>query len=66
MAAKRGAKKRNSKRYLKAASLQINGPGRMTAAGRRDIADWLRRNAAMLVRNQLTEGRYRAGYHYPA
>lgn len=66
MAAKRGTKKRNGKRYLKAASLQIIGPGNMTAAGRRDIAEWLRKNAALLMRNQLTHGLYRAGYHYPA
>ena len=49
-----------------AATLTIHGPGRMSKAGRRDIANWLRRHASMLVKegDKYTEGRFRGGFHY--
>lgn len=65
--AKKGGKgkgKGKGGRCKTAATLTIHGPGRMTARGRRDIADWLRRNAALLAKDQLTDGRFRAGFHY--
>ena len=63
MASKRKGKGKGGK-YKTAATMTIHGPGRMTVAGRRDIAGWLRRNAALLMRGKLTDGRFRAGFHY--
>lgn len=42
----------------------VNAPS-MTKERRKDIADWLRKQAARLVRSgtHYTEGRYRARYH---
>jgi hypothetical protein len=56
-------KKRKTKR---AATIVIHAPGKMTAAGRRDIAAWLRKTAGQLVRNgkDYTTGRFTAGYNY--
>lgn len=64
--AKRGSKKRNGKKYLTAARLSIEGPGKMTAAGRRDIAKWLRDHAAHLLKHgkQYTDGRFRGSFNY--
>lgn len=49
-----------------AATLTINGPGAMTAAGRRDVIDWLRHEASRLaIEGKLyTHGRYRASFKY--
>lgn len=49
-----------------AAKLSINRPGEMTARGRRDIAAWLRSQAAHLLKHgeDYTRGQFRAGFHY--
>jgi len=66
MASKRKGKGKRKPRYKQAATMTIHGPGRMSARGRRDIATWLRRLAADLVKHgdQFTDGRFRAGYNY--
>lgn len=57
-----------SKAKLKvAAQLSVQRPGGMTSLGRNDIAKWLRRQAAHLVKHgaQYTEtGAFRARYYY--
>lgn len=62
---KRRAVRAKTKR---AASLVIHSPGKMTAAGRRDIAAWLRQQAKNLVRDgkNYTHGRFTAGFNYTA
>ena len=56
------------KKSRRAASLVIQGPGKMSAAGRKDIATWLRKTAADLLRSgtEYTEGRFTAGFNYGA
>ena len=50
-----------------AAVLTIHAAGTMTPKGRRQISDWLRKQADMLVerRRDYTHGRYTARYLYP-
>ena len=50
-----------------AASFTVQKPGRMTAKGRRDIAVWLRRQAANLLKHGSEyndAGAFRARYYY--
>lgn len=49
-----------------AAILTIKSPGKMTAAGRKSIAAWLRRHAQTLLKygDQYTEGRFVGRYDY--
>ena len=49
-----------------AAVVTIHGAGRMTARGRRDIAGWLRRHAAWLMKHggEYTRGRFVGRYLY--
>lgn len=58
------AKRSRSRNQGAVAVVTIHGAGRMTAAGRRDVARWLRRQAEMLVRegSAYTEGRFRGRY----
>jgi hypothetical protein len=65
MASKRKGKGKGGK-YKAAATLVIHGPGKMTAAGRKDIADWLRGNAVLLTKNHLTTGQFRGRYMHAA
>lgn len=61
-------KKVKAGKISRAATLTIVGPGRMTARDRRDIAAWLRKQAANLVRDgkNYTSGRFTAGFNYVA
>ncbi len=54
------------KQSKSAAILTMRSPGKMTKRGRRDIAAWLRRHAAMLLRDgdKYTEGRFIGRYMY--
>jgi hypothetical protein len=47
-----------------AAIITIKAPGKMTKAGRKDIAAWLRRHASMLLKHgeQYTDGRFTGRY----
>lgn len=59
--------KRKQKAKMKSAVVvTIHGPGRMTKRGRRDIADWLRRHAAMLLKDgdNYTGGRFTGRFMY--
>lgn len=59
--------KRKAKgRAKRAAVVTIYDAPRMTARGRRQIAAWLRRRAAMLVKDgrNYTEGRFISRYLY--
>lgn len=49
---------------VQAARITIEGPGRMTASGRRSIAAWLRQHAAHLLKHgkNYTEGRFTGRY----
>lgn len=49
-----------------AAILTIKEPGKMHAKGRRTLADWLRAQATMLIKEgkNYTEGRFTARYLY--
>lgn len=51
-----------------AAVLTIKSPGSMSRKGRRDIADWLKRQADMLLTDgdKYTDGGFIARYLYPA
>lgn len=51
-----------------AASIHLDGPGRWTPKGRRNIAAWLRKRAADVVKYgaKLSDGRVRFSYHVPA
>lgn len=55
-----------AKKTKTAASLTINGPGRMTTRGRKDIIAWLRQQANHLARDgkNYTTGQFRAGFRY--
>ena len=59
------AQKRKTK-PMSAAIVTIRSPGRMTARGRRHVAEWLRRHADMLMRDgkHYTEGRFTGRYMY--
>jgi hypothetical protein len=61
-------KKRSKKksRIKTAAILTIKYPGKMSAQGRRDIAAWLRRHAADLLKHgqDYTTGLFRGRYNY--
>lgn len=56
----------SAKKEKSAAILTIKEPGLMSARGRRTIAEWLRRQAKMLVKDgdRYTEGRFTARYLY--
>jgi len=49
-----------------AAILTLKEPGRMSKRGRKDIADWLRRQAAYFLRHgdKYSETRFTARYLY--
>ncbi len=49
-----------------AAVLTIRGPGKMTPRGRKDIATWLRRQAAHLLKHgaEYTDGRFTGRFSY--
>lgn len=49
-----------------AARVTIERPGKMTPAGRKDIAAWLRMHAAHLLKHgkDYTNGRFVGRYHY--
>lgn len=57
---------RKSRKERSAAVVTIKAPGRMTARGRRDIATWLRQQAAHLLRHgkDYTEGTFRGRFIY--
>lgn len=56
----------NARKEKSAAIVTIRGPGKMTKRGRRDIAMWLRRHAAHLLKHgeQYTEGRFTGRFIY--
>lgn len=64
--AKRKAASKARPKTKRAASLVIHSPGSMTAAERRDIVAWLRRQATHLARSgkSYTKGRFTAGFNY--
>lgn len=64
MPLKKAMKKRPKQKS--AAVVSIFGASRMTAQGRRRIAAWLRRHAAMLVKDgpKYTHGRFTGRYLY--
>lgn len=54
------------KKARKVASLSIKSPGKMTKVERKDVAEWLRDQAAKLLRHgsRYTDGRYTGGFNY--
>jgi hypothetical protein len=58
--------KKKKQKAERAATLTIKNPGKMSAAGRRDIATWLRDLAKHLVKSgkDFTEGKFVAGFNY--
>lgn len=55
-----------AKKSKTAALLTINGAGRMTPKGRREISKWLERHAKALLKygHEYTEGRFTGRYNY--
>lgn len=49
-----------ARKIKSAAVITIKAPGKMTKAGRKNIAAWLRKHASMLLRHgeQYTDGRF--------
>lgn len=60
--------KNKSNKTKVAASIHLDGPGRWTAKGRRDIAKWLHQCAENLIEHgkQLSDSRFKFSYHVPA
>ena len=58
--------KKPKRRDKSAAVITIKSPSRMTKRGRKDIADWLRRHATMLVKDgdKYTNGRFTGRFIY--
>ena len=63
---KRPATTRSKPEPRTVARLAIQKPGAMTKRGRRDIANWLRSHAAMLMKDgdKYTEGRFTGRFTY--
>lgn len=54
--------------WIRRASLTLLNPGKWSTRDRAEIAAWLRDQARFLTRHgdEMTEGRYRAGFNVPA